>query len=70
MLLSCGTKSEVGNTNFFGLKIFLNKSIKMLWGGNEQPPKEVKQKKTNTNWKRQLNNNVKDICCVPSFVHF
>lgn len=42
----------------------------MLWGGNEQPPKEVKQKKTNTNWKRQLNNNVKDICCVPSFVHF
>lgn len=72
MFLSYGTKSEV-NTNFFGLKIFLNKSIKMLCvgGGNEQQmPKGVKQKKINTDWKGHLNNNIKGICCVPSFVHF
>lgn len=59
---------------FLASRFFLTKALKCCvcgGGGNEQQmPKGVKQKKINTDWKGHLNNNIKDICCVPSFVHF
>lgn len=56
---------------FLASRFFLTKASKCCRGVNEQQtPKGVKQKKINTDWKRHLNNNIKDIRCVPSFVHF